>query len=148
METELTKFERREFFRIDYVTKLAYYHLEENLMQASEEQDIWAFLRKPEKTEDACQGTTQDISGGGIRFVSREQLHKNQYIFLAFRLENERMAESFELFGKVVETQQHPSQKDLFVNRVQFLFHDLKEREDIVRFVFEEERRIIRKEVR
>ena len=30
IETELTKFQRREFFRIDYVTKLAYYHLEEN----------------------------------------------------------------------------------------------------------------------
>ena len=148
METELKKFQRRDFFRINYVTKMSYYPLENNLFQAPEEQDIWELLRKPEKKEDACQGTMQDISGGGIRFVSGELLQRNQYIFLTFRLENESMAESFEIFGKVVETQQHSSQKNLFVNRVKFLFRDLKEREDIVRFVFEEERRIRRKEVR
>jgi c-di-GMP-binding flagellar brake protein YcgR len=41
----------------------------------------------------------------------------------------------------------HEKSGGLFSNRIEFLFKDLRDREKIVRFVFEEERRIRKKEV-
>ncbi len=48
----------------------------------------------------------------------------------------------------MIATEKHPAIEEMYIHRVKFLFRDLRDREKkIVRFVFEEERRIRRKEV-
>ena len=47
----------------------------------------------------------------------------------------------------MIATEKHPTIEEMYIHRVKFLFRDLRDREKIVRFVFEEERRIRRKEV-
>lgn len=86
-----------------------------------------------------------DISGGGIRFTSNQPYERGQYVLLMFRLTNETTDESFFLVSQIVETQKVDT--DRYSVRAKFIFKDLKDREKIVRFVFEEERRIRRKEV-
>jgi c-di-GMP-binding flagellar brake protein YcgR len=52
------------------------------------------------------------------------------------------MDESFSLVGHVISSEKHPKDSDQYINRLQFHFKDLRDREKIVRFVFEEERRL------
>ena len=127
----LQKFQRREFFRIPYTTPLKYYEISE----------------QPEYIDQVREGTIQNISGGGIRFVSGQWIKQNQNILLVIRLTNEYSDETFYLPGQVIATEKHPAIEEMYIHRVKFLFRDLRDREKIVRFVFEEERRIRRKEV-
>lgn len=102
---------------------------------------------KPEYIDQVREGTIQNISGGGIRFVSGQWIKQNQNILLVIRLTNEYSDETFYLPGQVIATEKHPAIEEMYIHRVKFLFRDLRDREKIVRFVFEEERRIRRKEV-
>jgi c-di-GMP-binding flagellar brake protein YcgR len=150
MKTDPVKIQRREFFRVDYVTQMEYYSISEEIAQMKTMKEV---LLAIENTQDAKedaqkgQGNTQDISGGGTRFSSREPMERDSYLLLVFHLSNERMDESFELIGQVIATEPNPKVAGLYINRIAFLFKNLKDRERIVRFVFEEERRIRSKEV-
>ena len=86
-----------------------------------------------------------DISGGGVRFTGDTPLEPGQFVLLTFRLVNENTDECFYLVSQIVAIQKEDS--DRYSCRAKFIFKDLKDREKIVRFVFEEERRIRRKEV-
>ena len=68
-----------------------------------------------------------------------------QFVLLTFRLVNENTDECFYLVSQIVAIQKEDS--DRYSCRAKFIFKDLKDREKIVRFVFEEERKIRRKEV-
>ena len=75
------------------------------------------------------------------------QHQKNDFILLMIRLTNDRMDETFYLVCQIVGCERHPSLDNTFSCRAKFIFKDLKDREKIVKFVFEEERRIRRKEI-
>lgn len=146
-QSEPVKFQRREFFRIDYITKIEYYEIEEETAGLSSVTEVLSEVTGEFDAGAAKEGMLQDISGGGARFTAREPLKVDQYILLNIHLKGDRIDEKLCLVSQVVTVEQHPRVPDLFINRVQFLFKDLRDREKIVRFVFEEERRIRRKEV-
>ena len=143
----LQKFQRREFFRIPYTTPLKYYEISEQTAQMQTTEELFTEIQKPEYIDQVREGTIQNISGGGIRFVSGQWIKQNQNILLVIRLTNEYSDETFYLPGQVIATEKHPAIEEMYIHRVKFLFRDLRDREKIVRFVFEEERRIRRKEV-
>ena len=138
---------RREFFRIPYTTPLKYYEISEQTAQMQTTEELFTEIQKPEYIDQVREGTIQNISGGGIRFVSGQWIKQNQNILLVIRLTNEYSDETFYLPGQVIATEKHPAIEEMYIHRVKFLFRDLRDREKIVRFVFEEERRIRRKEV-
>ena len=53
--------------------------------------------------------------------------------------------DNFYLLCKVVSSEPMQEKEEKFSNRAKFIYKDLKDRETIVRFVFEEERRIRKK---
>ncbi len=89
----------------------------------------------------------QDISGGGVRFNSSVHHNKGDYILLLMRLSSGSVDEMFYLVCQVIDSIAHPSLEGMYSNRAKFLYKDLRDREKIVRFVFEEERRIRKKEI-
>lgn len=141
------KFQRREFFRIDYVMPFQFYEITPEIAGMETTQEMLSALKETEEDQKPHKGMIQDISGGGIRFSSEVTLHVGDLVLAAFHLKNERMDEVFYLVSQVVAVQEHTSVKNMYIQRVKFLFKDLKIREKIVRFVFEEERKIRRKEV-
>lgn len=145
--SELQKFQRREFFRIPFTTPLKYYEISEETAQLETTEELFAEIQKPEYMDLVHEGTIQNISGGGIRFVSDRAIRQGQNILLVIRLTNEYSDETFYLPGQVIAAEKHPTIDAMYIHRVKFLFRDLRDREKIVRFVFEEERRIRRKEV-
>lgn len=145
--SKLEKFQRREFFRISYNTSVKFYHLTEETAKLDTTEKLFEAVQKIEYMDAACTGITQDISGGGVRLISDIALERGQFIFLSLRLTNDKYDDTFHLPGQIIAAEQHPDRPEMFIYRVKFLFRDLKEREKIVRFVFEEERRIRRKEI-
>lgn len=147
LTTDLKKFQRREFFRIPYVVPLKYYEISEETAKLPTTEELFAEIQNPEYIDLVRDGTIQNISGGGVRFASKENFKKGQNLLLVIRLTNAYTDETFYLPGQVIASEPHPSQPQAYMHRVKFLFRDIRDREKIVRFVFEEERRIRRKEV-
>lgn len=140
------KFQRREFFRVDYLADVQYYEISEEVALLPTTEQLFARVQELDYRDEVKRATMRDISGGGVKFTSSVPLESGAYVLLMVRLTNDCMDETFYLVCQIVGSDKHPSLEDTYCSRGKFLFKDLKDREKIVKFVFEEERRIRRRE--
>ena len=94
----------------------------------------------------ARPGVVVDISGGGIRFVTHEEIPNQDEILVVLALHSEKIDETFYILSEIVDGYQTKGITAKYVNRAKFIFDDLNEREKIVRYVFEMERYMRKKE--
>ena len=93
-------------------------------------------------TEERCKGVIVDLSGGGMKFRSEVQLKAGDQILVLLRLINARMDKQYQILGEVIEcTEIRIEKMRAYESRVQFSIKDNKIREEIIRYIFEEERR-------
>ena len=142
------KFQRREFFRIDYLIEMRYVPVSEEVAKLATTEQLFSEIQKPEYIDRYKNGVILDISGGGLRFSAPEQIEQGKYVVAEMRLTNDRFDQSFFLATRIVASERGQNSSDNFICRGQFVFKNLRDRENIVRFVLEEERRIRRKEIR
>lgn len=139
------RFQRREFFRINFVTEMQVLEITEEVAALKTTEQLFVESQDVKYIDQKKKAMIRDISGGGVRFTGEAAFEPGQYVLLTFRLVNENTDECFYLVSQIVATQKEDT--DRYSCRAKFIFKDLKDREKIVRFVFEEERRIRRKEV-
>jgi c-di-GMP-binding flagellar brake protein YcgR len=145
--SEPKKYQRREFFRIENSLEIRYVVIPEELAFVDSTESLYAQLQLQDLLKQTKTAITLDISGGGIRFSADEQLENNCYAVVIVRLTNDKLDHTFYLVTEVVEAIRAENNPEKFIHRGKFMFKDLKDRETIVRYVFEEERRIRRKEM-
>jgi c-di-GMP-binding flagellar brake protein YcgR len=85
------------------------------------------------------QGTTIDVSGGGLLFTTRSEVKENELLEVRLKLPRE----TFVAIGLVVRV----SQKQEGLNTVSLKFERLRERDrdTIIRFIFEKQREMLKK---
>mgnify|MGYP002508601911 CR=1 FL=1 len=88
--------------------------------------------------------TITDISGGGARFNSSNMHKQNSLLYLRIPIEQNGEKKIFELKGEVVTSGILPKRTDYYETRIKFVDIDRNEREQIVRFIFEQERKMLR----
>lgn len=147
IKTPPSKFQRREFFRVDCLIDMKYYKITEEVASLDSTEKLFAEIQGIDYIGAALNAVVQDISGGGIRFTTDEQLEVNSYLLIVIRLANNKMDETFYLPCKLISSNKIEHAVGKYSNRGKFIFKDIKDRETIVRFVFEEERRIRKKEL-
>lgn len=147
MDTEPVKFQRREFFRVEYIAPVEYYKITDEVAACETTEELYQYVMQEEQQDVRRSGIIQDISGGGVRFISDEKFETGNCILLVIHLSNMRINKTFFLVSSIVESKEHPVQEEKYVHRAKFLFKNLKDRDRIVRFVFEEERKIRKKEM-
>ena len=147
VKSEPVKFQRREFFRIEYLADVQYYEIPESVAALETTAQLFAEIQGLDYMNETRKGTIQDISGGGARFQTSRQYQKGDYLLMMLQLKNEMVNEVFYLVCQVVSSNAHSVLPGMYSNRVKFIYKELMDREKIVRFVFEEERKIRRKEL-
>lgn len=145
--SSLKKFQRREFFRINKVIDLQYFHISEEVAALPTTEELFVITHNPENHYEKYEGTILDISGGGIRFSTTERLEKDSCILSVFELVNERYDTTFYLVTQIIESEPVSGDTKRFMNRAKFVLKNLRDREAIVRFIFEEERQMRKKEI-
>lgn len=133
---ELIKHQRREFYRYSTIIGM-------NTRQLNEEEENF-YLEEHKLVYGAEPGDKSvivDISGGGIRFISAEPYEKNRLLQCRFIL---RVKETNQMVDCVIRllgmkpVANNPNNKEY---RGQFLFLNEYERETIIKYIFEEERK-------
>lgn len=146
--TRLERFQRREYFRVSCFQELRFYRITEEEAALPTTRELQSLMLDPENVLELSYGKLMDISGGGVRFEYSEGFEPGTFILSDFDLKNDRVERSFCLVTEIVASEMKKGTEDRYVNRAKFIYKDLSDRELIVRYVFEEERRLRRTEIR
>ena len=82
-----------------------------------------------------------DISGGGLRFISDYKYEKDSFILCNYKLFVKGESKQYKLVCKILDVRELENRPGEYEHRVQYMNMDNEEREEIIQFIFEEERR-------
>ncbi len=92
-------------------------------------------------TKTGTEGITLDIGGGGIRLISDETYEPEAMILCNFHLLIGEENQEYQILGKVLSSKVTGKYNDKYEIRVQFEDVTDTTREEIIQFIFEDERR-------
>ena len=142
----LKRFQRREYFRFACLIDFIYYIIPEEVSSLETTEEIMKVISNPEYNDRKRMGRTKDLSGGGMRFITMEELEIGTKVLALLRLSNEKINQMFYLVTDVVACESVGHMEGLWITRGKFEFKDIKDRDTIISYVFEEDRMKRRKE--
>ena len=146
ISSEFVKFQRRQYYRLNCTIPVAIQALKDNVEDLDFMTEVEGYMRTEEgELLPNGSGTAVDISGGGIRIVSPTYIPDTNYFLLQFYLDIQGKRSMIELIGKLIALQRMEDSIK-YTYRFKFLFKDSKLQESIIHYIFEEERRIRKKE--
>lgn len=154
--TKLEKYQRRKYYRLECSFDMKYRVLTESekiVRQRLEENNFPSYAAR-RTCEEAVQnapliwrgGTVSDLSGGGIRFRCRRELVKENWLEVTVPLSFARGIVPVCVLVRVVACTYFEANRDVYEVRGEFEYLSDDERELVIQYVFEEQRRRMRKE--
>lgn len=140
LETDLQKYQRREYYRLNTILDMKCKPIEDGDKQSLTKVQFM----DTDLTFD--NGTMVDISGGGARFISNVQYQKGSLIRFVFSLFVNGSVTEYKLIGKILKSDPMENREDSYENRIQFVNMPNDDRESIIRYIFEEERKMRHRE--
>lgn len=144
LNTPLSKFQRRQFYRLQCILDMKYFKITKELADLPHADTIVEKLRDKDFFEKKKKANVVDISGGGVRFISDEENKTEDYVLMIFALNDGRQEKPYMIVGRIIscdriETGDSSNRK--YENRVEFMLKEPKMQEEIIKFIFAEERR-------
>lgn len=147
LRTTLEKLQRREFYRYNCAMDVMFYELDEEQKKMHSAEDILQNIMDSEPKILPSYGVMVDLSGGGMKFRAKQELKTGDKILVMLNLKNDRTDLKYHVTGSVIAcVKAHTSANELYESRVKFHIEDNRIREEIIRYIFEEERKIRQKE--
>lgn len=141
LTTDLRKYQRREYYRLNCVLDMRCRQIDEKELPK-----IMERVQFIDTDITLNNGIIVDISGGGARFISSVKYPNQSLILFVFSLfVNGEMIE-YQLVGQVLLSEELENRKDEYEHRIQFTNIMNDDREGIIRYIFEEERKKRRRE--
>lgn len=142
MTSNLRRYQRREFYRFSCALAMGARNLEEEEIQAIEASDTYSLT----PGLPLRQSVIVDISGGGLRFISTQEYAPESFLYISYNLLKDGETKKYEVVGKVLSAKAVENRPGTWEHRVQYYDMDSKTREEIIKYIFEEERKSRRKE--
>lgn len=134
--SNLKKYQRREYYRFSCALEMSLRRLEEEELQTLESQGIFEL----QSDLPAERAMIADISGGGLRFLSRQCFEADTYLYCSYYLAHGEEQRKYEIVTKVLSVKKLENRPDTYEHRVQYYRMDENVRENIIKYIFEEER--------
>lgn len=142
LTSNLRKFQRREYYRLSCALEMSARTLEKEEKEAMDKNaDVYLAPGLPLK-----RSVVVDISGGGIRFISSFKYEPENLIYCKYSLFIDGNSKEYTLICKVLSSRELDNKPGVFEHRAQYVDIDTTDREEIIRFIFEEERKHRKKE--
>lgn len=152
----LEKFQRRQYYRMNCIMPMTYSVLTDVQKELYKEKKRSLSLEQKLNIEKKLESqklvfqkaTVLDISGGGMRFNSAIQQERGDILLLQPALpESVRKKIPF-LFGRIITSRRIPNKEPItFDNRIEFVEISSAEQEQIITYIFKEERDKRKREV-
>ncbi|MCI9071662.1 MAG: flagellar brake protein [Lachnospiraceae bacterium] len=138
LTSNLRKYQRREYYRFSCALEMNSRNLEEEEVRAIEERDPYSNLIPGLPLK---RSVILDISGGGLRFLSTHSYEPDSLIYISYNLLINGRKKEYELVGKVLSSVKQEGRRDSYEHRVQYVDIEAEVREEIIKYIFEEERK-------
>lgn len=142
LTSNLRKFQRREYYRFSCV-------LEMHTRNLSEEESEKAENNQPVVLNSELpmdRSIIVDISGGGLRFITDCTYEVGSLVSCNYQCYLDGELKDFHLIGRILRVNESVNRHGIYEHRLQFLNIKLEEREDIIKYIFQEERKSRKKE--
>lgn len=134
--SNLRKYQRREFYRLSCALEMGTRQLEEEEIEAIDTKQEYLVPGLPLK-----RSVIVDISGGGLRFVSSQKYEVDSLIYCHYTLMVGKETKEFNVVGKVLRAQKVENRQGGYEHRLQYINLDNVDREGIIKYIFDEERK-------
>lgn len=134
--SNLRKHQRREYYRFSCALEMDARPLQEEEIVAIDKNKDFLVPGLPLK-----RSIVVDISGGGLRFVADQKYDVESLIYCSYRMMIDNNMKEYNVIGKVLRVNEIESHPGEFEHRVQYVNLEKSEREEIIKFIFEEERK-------
>lgn len=132
------KVQRRMHQRVSCHSRIRYQQIsKKEAVRYGEEAELFNSL---EEQRDSYENSLVDISGGGIRFTSKNPIPVDTYLFARFEITNEKRAVEMKVIGQVVYSMPLRNEQNYFDIRMKYIGLTEEERKQIIHFVFQLER--------
>ena len=139
---ELVRYQRREYYRLTCLIDAKV-----RILNVTEVLEYSKNFEMPEELSGEPEDCViVDISGGGVRFISNRSYPRDGYVYLEFNTSSVSGEQEFKLMGRVVMSIKSEANNGKYDNRIQFKVNSKDKREEIVKFIFDEQRRLRQKE--
>ena len=136
MTTNLRRYQRREFYRFSCALNMEDRELEEEEFENAENVEELLEPRLPLQ-----RSVIVDISGGGLRFISKHAYNAGCHIHCRYHLVTEQGIKEYNLVGKILKCQKLENRPGEYEHRVQYVNIKPTEQEEIIKYIFAEERK-------
>ena len=128
----IKKYQRREYYRYSCTIPV----FSRCLTEEEKKTLVW------DETDKGIEGATLDIGGGGIRYLVSEKMEPNEMVICSLDLVMKDGVKEIQALGKILSVQP-VKEKDTkkFEVRVQFEQISDRVREQIIHYIFEDERK-------
>ncbi len=137
LTSNLSKYQRREFYRFSCALEMCTRPLEKVEINAVERKAPVII------TEDLPlkHSIIIDISGGGLRFVCSQKYDVGNLLYCSYYLTLKGERKKYDIVGKVLSAKEVENRDKTYEHRVQYQNIDSYTREEIIKFIFEEDRK-------
>ncbi|CRZ34543.1 c-di-GMP-binding flagellar brake protein YcgR [Herbinix hemicellulosilytica] len=151
LTSDLEKVQRRKYFRLECVHDILYRRITEeeltleqkliydNSVTPQEQAEIRKKLA--EITGKWTNGCITDLSGGGCRFNSKEELKPGDKILLKLSFTVKNQLKKLEITSVIIASEKMYRRTGFYEHRVEFEGISPKDREDLIKYIFEQERK-------
>lgn len=140
--SNLCKYQRRDYYRFSCALEMYSRELVESESEAIRNNIPYELV--PGVPMHHC--IMVDISGGGLRFVSSHKFEKDSLVYCRFRLSRGGKQKQYEMICQMLSVREVDNRKGTFEHRVQYYGIREDVREEIIKYIFEEERKSRRKD--
>lgn len=142
LTSNLRRNQRREYYRFSCALEMCSRNLETEELENIESNQMYNLVPGlPLK-----RSVIVDISGGGLRFISEQKYEEGSLIYCSYHLLVNGTRKLYELVSKVLEVKPVENRKGVFEHRVQYVNISEGMREQIIRYIFQEERKNMKKD--
>ncbi len=139
--SNLQRLQRREYYRFSCALEMCSRNLvEEEVNAVANKSPLYLQPNLPIK-----RSVIVDISGGGLRFMSNQKYEPGSMLYISYNLLIGGERKKYELIGKVLLVKELENRAGTYEHRVQYVNMERGAREEIIRFIFEEERKNLKR---
>ena len=139
LTSNLRKHQRREYYRFSTAMDMRIRELKREEVESLNDHKPLIVPGLPLRRALIC-----DISGGGMRYITDVWYDEGTYIYCTFTLEIEGKQREYEILAQVLRIKEMPNRPGEYEHRIQYIGMGRDVREDIIKFIFEEERKVRR----
>ena len=147
LKSGLNKFQRREYFRLECILGMQAYELTREDALRLDGAALEDHLKDPEMIMTESNSVIVDISGGGIRFIGEKKYEEGDCLAVRTALQNENIDQPLLVVVSIVTCRKATPNMERYETRAEFLHLGSKLRETIIKYIFDEDRKIRKKEM-